>query len=1539
MSDSGNLVVKLALDNSNFQRGIQNMNRSIRKATSEFKSSAAGSKGFEKSLDGLQSKAKMLEKQIKAQSQITESYRNKLEESRKTLNDNAKAQENLKNKIVDIEKQYKSSTAANGINAEETKKLKQNLDELTTEYQNNEEKIRNNVRTLENYEIKTMNASSKLKNMQSSLKDTSKEIDIQSNKFTQYSKNLEAFGNKAGKVSEISKSIGKGLTTYITTPLFAMSGIATKIGMDFEASMSNVKALAQPTAVEFKQLESKAREMGAQTSKSATEAADALGYMSLAGWDVQDSLRGIEPVLRLSEAGNIDLARSSSLVTDSMASLGIEVKDLDKYLDIVAQTARNSNTDIDQMMEAYLAVGGTLRGLKVPAEDSAIALGLLANAGIKGSEGGKSLNAILLNLTAPAGRAKDALEELNYTAFDADGTFKGLTQVLFDVKEKTEDMTDAERNRILAMIGGKEHVKGLNALLNGLGDSYDDLKYSVENADGALDDMASTMLDNNKGSITELKSALEELGLKLYDQLRPNIANLIELLKSWTDKLNNLTPQQQENIVKIGKFVAAIGPLFLIVGKTAGAISTFSIKLGLLSKIIAGSATATSIFAGAASVLTGPVGLAIAGVTALAIGGKALSKQLNKSSLDVNLFSDTLETEISNSTQTAVNDFLELDKQASQALVSLKGKSSIITKETANEMVKHYKEMGNVVIDSLNEDKEEALSVMKEMLSNSIHLTEEEQQQLMQSTEIAYQEQKEKVKEYQNSINEIYQLAAEERRELTDNEKLNIKAYQEQIRDIGIATLSETEAESKVILQRLRDNRGEINAQMLADTVKSSLQQKEKAIEAAEEQYDEQIRIAEQIRAQGGKKAEETADKIIAEAQRQKQLSIEEAEEMHDGVVNEAKEQAKEHVDYVDWETGEVLTKWEKFKANTKNWWEKFKENNRKQRELNRQDAQRQAEIREKQSKENWEKLQAGAINTWKNINNRFKEFGTNLVNTGKENWSKLVNSVNEYKAKFIQVGSDLMLGLKEGIVSKVLAPVNAVKNAGGQIITALKDKLGIKSPSRVFMSIGKDSMDGWEIGITNNAAMVAKSTKNAAKLIADTGHDELIKRLSFDTGDNLSNFKNTVAIAEVQKDKIESLSKAYDDLLHKKAKNSKEQKNLNKNREQAKKDLESAKTDLIKYNLEINKSYNNIIKKQEEFNNKIKDEQIKAVDELHSTLVEALKNKYNGEHKLQEESLNKEINQLEKWKEESIKRINQVYNNKIKRIDEAANTQIKAIEKELEALDQAEKEKTRKEIEDELTSNITQLEEALEFEHDEYNRAELEKQIEEEKRKWEEQQNQWALEDKKEQLKNKIDLIKKSSEEEKTILENRRLEELEDINHLYDFERNILESKIEDNREMLQQKTNDKSLQAEAEKLILKNQQDDIIDLLHQYKPDYHNAGASLGQQLFDGMKPQIWKLIDMINFIREEFGYEPISDDEMERRFKHLYNNDLSEYAPVEKSVNRRRNQELYDDNFELSSRTNNYEVNIYSPKALGPREQRKAMSKELRKISLEM
>lgn len=325
-------------------------------------------------------------------------------------------------------------------------------------------------------------------------------------------------------------------------------GDAVSTYADFDQAMANTAAICGATADDYARLQQVALDMGKATTKTATESAEALGYMSLAGWDVNESIAGLEPILRLSEATQMGLATSSDLVTDSLSALGLQVDDLGGYLDVVAMANNKSNQTAQMLMEAYIAVGGTMKNLHVPIQESAAALGVLANRGIKGSKAGTALNAVINNLTTGTGQAGKMMDKLGISAFDSNGKFIGLAETLRVVDEATKDMTEEQRNAALAALGGKEHIDALNDLISGLNTTTADgrseweaLTDDLYNADGALSTMAATVTDTLKGAISIFGSAMDDMKIRLAQTFAPAAKDAINavsaVIPSITDRI------------------------------------------------------------------------------------------------------------------------------------------------------------------------------------------------------------------------------------------------------------------------------------------------------------------------------------------------------------------------------------------------------------------------------------------------------------------------------------------------------------------------------------------------------------------------------------------------------------------------------------------------------------------------------------------------------------------------------------------------------------------------------------------------------------------------------------------------------------------------------------------------------------------------------------------------------------------------------------------------------------------------------------------
>lgn len=460
---------------------------------------------------------------------MAEEYGENSEQAKKA----SKAVEEAENKLQRYTTQLnRSQTELNRLNLqfqqneEAIKKLEDTTEDLTTENEQLDDSMKKSEKSGKSFKD-TMQSLAKvsLKAMETSIKATATAL-----------KGISTASIKALTTEvNISMKAFAGYQTAIAGTATALTKASVSVGASFEKSMSNVQALKglDKSSVEFQKLEEKAKEMGKATSKTATESADALGYMALAGWDVNTMLTSLEPILRASEAGNLDLAMTSDLVTDTMSTLGYEAKDLNKYLDTVIATQNNSNTSMQQMLEAYIGVGGMFKTLNVDMAEGAAIIGILANRGKKGAEAGNNLNSILINLVGANSKAKNAMEELGVSAWDQEGNFIGLEKTLKLLSGALSNATQEQRTLFEAAIGGKTQFDTLQMLIDGVENEYDKLYQTVSNCDGALMNTAKTMQDNVKGSFVILQSALEGFGNEYFASIAGNLKDLLDELSRY----------------------------------------------------------------------------------------------------------------------------------------------------------------------------------------------------------------------------------------------------------------------------------------------------------------------------------------------------------------------------------------------------------------------------------------------------------------------------------------------------------------------------------------------------------------------------------------------------------------------------------------------------------------------------------------------------------------------------------------------------------------------------------------------------------------------------------------------------------------------------------------------------------------------------------------------------------------------------------------------------------------------------------------------
>lgn len=485
---------------------------------------------------------------------------------------------------------------------------------------------------------------------------------------------------RMGALGGAFKSAGATMTKNFSVPLLGIATAAVKVTADFDAQMSKVAAISGATGEDFDALRTKAREMGEKTKFSATQAGEAFEYMAMAGWKTEDMLDGIEGVMNLAAAAGEDLGTTSDIVTDALTAFGMQAEDTAHFADILAAASSNSNTNVAMMGETFKYVAPVAGAMGYSAEDTAIAIGLMANSGIKATQAGTSLRGIISRMAKPTDEVAHAMDVLGVSLEDGNGNMYSLMEVMeqlregfstnlripaeevqaemakldaqFESGEITEKQYAEAQDELMqraygasgalkakeaAALAGRNAMSGLLAIVNASDEDFQKLTQSVRNSsetfvktkdgaiipmsqalkegiewteeyNGAAERMAAVMQDNLSGQITILLSQLQELAISIGGLLVPHISKIVSKIQEWVDKLNNMDEGTRETIVNIGLFVAAVGPVLLIVGNIITAVSTL---IGILGTV---KAALTALFAVMAA---NPITLVIAAIAAL----------------------------------------------------------------------------------------------------------------------------------------------------------------------------------------------------------------------------------------------------------------------------------------------------------------------------------------------------------------------------------------------------------------------------------------------------------------------------------------------------------------------------------------------------------------------------------------------------------------------------------------------------------------------------------------------------------------------------------------------------------------------------------------------------------------------------------------------------------------------------------------------------------------------------------------------------------
>ncbi|WP_342488928.1 phage tail tape measure protein [Bacillus sp. FSL P4-0248] len=1003
----GNMVAKVNLDDSGFNKGITGLQRQLRLTNSEMKASAAIYKNTGDKSKQLQSQVEGLNNKYRLQGRIVQEHR----------------------------KRYEQLVREKGRDARETQIHARKLNDSIAVHQKLEKELR----------------------------DVSKEFEHLQSTGNKAAGVFSVFKKNAGEVSEELQSVysaagmaGKALTGIGVAGTVAIGG-AVKVAADFEKAMSRVGAVANASNDEMGRLTETARHLGATTQFTDGQVAEGMQYLAMAGYKTNNIIGAMPGLLATAAAGQTDLGVTADIVSDILTEFHIAAEDTNRVADAMTYTFTNSNATLQQIGQTMKYAGPAAKTAGVSMEELAAATGIMANSGIKADMAGTALRSTLTRLAAPPKPAGNAIHELGLSITDANGRMKPLSNIIDQINEKTKNYTETEKIRIAKQLAGQHALSGFITLLHAGGDKIDKFTKQIENSGGVAEKVAKGQMDNLAGSMEYLRSAANNAVISLGNQFIPVIRATTDGLTKIVNWFDHLPPSVMQTIAVTGAAVTAFsllgGASLLLLSaiprmaegwrvlRTAGTYLTGSVRgssaslgvyttqvtaagvasrtaatgintaatstavmstrmgrlqqntglattrmgrlnqtatrtsrtmrgLGGASRIAGGGlmmfggpmgmigglalsflpellkfgkgivmtgvnavksaggfmklakggfglfnilkkgAGVVSLLRGGLSLLGGPVGLLITGVTLLGEAGFKYYDNLQKRVLPATIdFGD----KVSESTSKAINAYKDMETKANAKLDSLYRNQTKITDDLAKDMTGKFSEMAGALKKGYQDSADKALDVLGKFYAENDSLKGKDEQKILNNIKEGNEKKQKEIEKHENKVKKIYEKAAKEHRELTKEEWKEVKKHTQAINKEIKTALTKSKDEQTLISKKLKAETSNLSAKQAAATVKHSKDAKDKVISNAKKEAAAVIKEADDQRYVKKTISKKQHDETVKAAKEQREKTIKEAEKSHKGVVKEAKKQAAGHIEQVDWETGEVLGAWDTF--------------------------------------------------------------------------------------------------------------------------------------------------------------------------------------------------------------------------------------------------------------------------------------------------------------------------------------------------------------------------------------------------------------------------------------------------------------------------------------------------------------------------------------------------------------------------------------------------------------------------------------------------
>ena len=591
--------IKFTAATQEFESAIKSAKSELSTLRAEMKLAEATFKNTGNSAEYMESRVKILEAQLQANAEKQEALTQKMEAAKAIYGEGTEEVAKLERALIDAQTEEQKLTGelqrctreVNEQTAAE-EKVRTPLEQLNSTIAEQRSELEQLKTQYKNVALESGSESTEAQELKAKIDQLNSELGENEAKLKEVDAALDDTGSSAESAANGGWTVFKGVVSDLASNAI-QQGIdkikefgkeTVQLGIDFSSSMSNVQALSGATDEELSQLEQTARDLGASTIFSASDVSDAFGYMALAGWDVQDMLSGIDGVLNLAAAADMDLATASDIVTDNLTAFGLSAQDSGAFVDQMAYAMANSNTNVEQLGEAYKNCASTASSMGFSVEDTTAALMTMANAGVKGGEAGTGLSSIMTRLATDTKGCASELAEYGVEVYDSQGNMNDLSSILNGCAQVWGDLSDEEQANLAKTIAGQSQFSKFQTVMQGLseqaeesGQSFNDYTSELENVktaseegQSAAEDMAATMQDNLGGDIKELNSAMEEFKLKIFDSVEQPMRNAVQFVTG------SVIPAATQALQFIQQHSTAFGILGVAIGIITTAIIAHS---------------------------------------------------------------------------------------------------------------------------------------------------------------------------------------------------------------------------------------------------------------------------------------------------------------------------------------------------------------------------------------------------------------------------------------------------------------------------------------------------------------------------------------------------------------------------------------------------------------------------------------------------------------------------------------------------------------------------------------------------------------------------------------------------------------------------------------------------------------------------------------------------------------------------------------------------------------------------------------------------